>query len=436
MTADTPRVVLAHVNVAPFVQQAARAFHERGMLARMLTTVIDRPNSHWQKLACRITRLARFDLAEQLRRRAVSEVPNAVVATRALPELVRLGIGRLDRSGVWGDLAHEWMETGFDRWVARWGILESDIVYGYENACNATFRAAESRGLFRVYDAPAPEHRFSQAILDAEYNCDKTLDTSYHRHIRKPHREQKRDGRRQSEYARADLIVTASSVTRDSFADYFRLRGRETEIAKLAIVPYGAPPPDPKGESGGSGNRGPVRLIWAGTFSVRKGARYLLEAWRRIAPSTSAAILDVYGTSTVPQILLAGLPDSIRFHGPVDRDELFRAYRAADLLVFPSLCDGFGMVVTESLSRGLPVLTTRRAGAADFIRHGENGFVIAPGDTSALATTLDYAIGRRSDLAPMRSAALNAAAVWQWSDYRRELVRIVLERYQARRSRQ
>src|SRR5580658_7916931 len=71
---EQPRVVLAHVNVAPFVQQAARAFHERGFLARFLTTLVDRPTSFWQRLACGAARLARFDLASQLRRRAVTEV--------------------------------------------------------------------------------------------------------------------------------------------------------------------------------------------------------------------------------------------------------------------------------------------------------------------------------------------------------------------------
>jgi glycosyltransferase involved in cell wall biosynthesis len=139
----------------------------------------------------------------------------------------------------------------------------------------------------------------------------------------------------------------------------------------------------------------------------------------------------VYGTVTVPPALLSGLPNSIRFNGPVGRDELYRAYRAADLLVFPSLCDGFGMVVTEALSHGLPVLTTRRAGAADRIRSGETGFVISSADAGELAAALDAAISRRTALADMRPAAWKAAASWQWSDYRRELGRVVVERYRA-----
>lgn len=426
-----PRVLVSHVGVAPFVQQVARAFNEKNALARLVTTVVDRPRSVLQKVACAAAQAVHFDLAGQMRRRAVREVPDRLVADRPWAELVRLGVGRLDRSGVLTDLAHEWMETGFDRWVARTQLRTADIVYSYENVCAASFRAARARGLFRVYDAPAPEYRFSQAILDAELGLDPALNSAYQKHIRAPHRERRRDGRRQSEYARANLIVTASSVTRDSFADYFRARGRDAEINKIVTVPYGAPAPDPTGADGGSRANGPVRLLWAGSFSVRKGARYLLQAWRRLAPSTEAAVLDVYGAVTVPPALLSGLPDSVRFHGSVSRDQLLKVYKDTDLLVFPTLCDGFGMVVTEALSRGLPVLTTTRAGAADLIRNGSNGFLVPAADADALAAALERTLSRRNELPAMRPPALEAAARWQWADYRRELARVVFERYRA-----
>lgn len=436
MLRSEPRVLVSHVGVAPFVQQAARAFHEVGALARLVTTVVDRPDAAWQRVACAAARALRFDLAGQIRRRAVHEVPDRLVACRPWAEFVRLGFGRLDRTGVLTDLVHEWMETGFDRWVARTQLRAVDIVYSYENVCATSFRTAKARGHFCVYDAPAPEYRFSRAVLDAEVALDGNLNSAYQQHIRAPHRERRRDGRRQSEYARADLIVTASSVTRDSFAAYFRSLGRESEIAKLVTIPYGAPPPDRTGDVGGSQGRGPLRLLWAGSFSVRKGARYLLQAWRRLAPSAEAAVLDVYGSVTVPDALRAELPASVRFRGPISRERLFEVYKSSDLLVFPTLCDGFGMVVTEALACGLPVLTTVRAGAADLIRSGQNGLLVPAGDADALADALERAITRRHDLAAMRGHALDAAAGWQWADYRRELARVILERYRSWKAQQ
>jgi glycosyltransferase involved in cell wall biosynthesis len=85
------------------------------------------------------------------------------------------------------------------------------------------------------------------------------------------------------------------------------------------------------------------------------------------------------------------------------------------------------MVVTEAFAQGLPVITTDRAGAADLVRHGVNGLIIPAGDRSALLEALDWCITHRKELKAMRQAALDTAASWQWSDYRKALVNNLLD---------
>lgn len=172
--------------------------------------------------------------------------------------------------------------------------------------------------------------------------------------------------------------------------------------------------------AGGSSERELLRVLWAGNFSVRKGAHYLLSAWKQIA-SENAATLDIYGAVLLPEKLLRGLPASIRFCSTIPHVELFTQYQKADVLVFPTLCDGFGMVVTEAFAHGLPVITTNRAGAADLVSHGENGLIVPAGDADALAQALEWCIGHRTQLAAMRRAASETAARWQWYDYRHAL---------------
>jgi glycosyltransferase involved in cell wall biosynthesis len=106
--------------------------------------------------------------------------------------------------------------------------------------------------------------------------------------------------------------------------------------------------------------------------------------------------------------------------GNLDHRALFRRYQEADLLVFPTVCDGFGMVVTEALANGLPVLTTTSAGAADMIRDGENGWVIPPSDEDALAAALTAAAANPARVRDMRAAAMSTAAARPWTVYRRE----------------
>jgi glycosyltransferase involved in cell wall biosynthesis len=92
------------------------------------------------------------------------------------------------------------------------------------------------------------------------------------------------------------------------------------------------------------------------------------------------------------------------------------------VLVLPSLLDGFGMVVSEALAHGLPVITTRNTGAADLIEPGINGWVIDAGNVEALAERLEHCIARPAELEAMREAAELSAARRPWSVYRSEIV--------------
>jgi glycosyltransferase involved in cell wall biosynthesis len=96
-------------------------------------------------------------------------------------------------------------------------------------------------------------------------------------------------------------------------------------------------------------------------------------------------------------------------------------YQGADALLFPTLCDGFGMVATEAWSRGLPVITTKRAGVADMLNHQKNGLLIEAASSDSLVEAIDWCLNHRQELYEMKARCLSTAANWQWSDYRKAL---------------
>jgi glycosyltransferase involved in cell wall biosynthesis len=157
--------------------------------------------------------------------------------------------------------------------------------------------------------------------------------------------------------------------------------------------------------------------MWAGAFAIHKGAHHLLDAWRSLGVGDRAR-LDIFGTWSLPERFRKDLPSSVRVHGAVPQAELFRRYTEADVLVFPTLCDGFGMVVTEAFAHGLPVITTDRAGAADLVRDGENGFVVRGADVAQLTASMRWCIDHRAELSSMRTNALQTAASRPWAAYR------------------
>ena len=407
-------VLVSHPSVAPFVQQVARAIHGQGQLDRLVTTVRDHPGSLAQRFACGAARLAGRDLRPSFRRRAVTEVPLEKVESHPWGELLRLGIGAADRDGRLTDLVWERTEDAFDRLVARRLHRGLTGVYGFEHSSRRTFGRAQDLGLRIAYDTPAPEPRLVKRLLDAELERFPELRTGYHRHTAR--REDRRIAHRHEEWHRADVVIAASTYTRQSFAE------AGFDVGKVRVIPYGAPPAAARDEAlgGGSAAGAPLALLWAGTFSIRKGAHYLLEAWRA-GNFGRHARLRVFGTVALPERVLHPLPEGVELRGTVARSELAAQYLGSDALAFPTLCDGFGMVATEAWSCGLPVLTTPCAGASDLLKPGENGILVRAGDAGAIGEAIAWCLAHRAELRAMREASLATAQNWQWADYRRTL---------------
>jgi glycosyltransferase involved in cell wall biosynthesis len=391
---------------------------EAHQLERLVTTVQDDPRSLLQRVAVAVGSITGRDLASRFRRRAVTEVPREKVVSYPLGELARLASGSVDRDGRLTDFVWERTELGFDKKVARNLPAGITAVYGYEHSSLFTFRRAKILGLKVAYEVPAPETRYSKRIIDAEMEKFPQLKTAYHRYTEK--REGRRVARRLEEWDLADIVIAASRFTKGSFSEM----GMDT--SKVRIVPLGAPPPAQGSEAferARSLDR-PLRIIWAGTFGIRKGAHYVLEAWRK-GQFGRRATLTVFGTVALPQDVLRDTPAGIEFRGAISREELMTHYQASDVLLFPTLCDGWGMIVTEAWSRGVPVITTDRAGASDLLREGRNGLVIKAADPDAIIEAINWCLSNRAELAAMREDSLATAAGWQWSAYRERLADVL-----------
>ncbi len=109
----------------------------------------------------------------------------------------------------------------------------------------------------------------------------------------------------------------------------------------------------------------------------------------------------------------------------VSGPELVAAYQAADLFVFPSVGEGFGQVLLESLACGLPVLATTRTAAVDLIQDGREGFIIEPRRADLIAGKIEWALRHRQELFAMRDAARRCAETFTWARFRRGAVAAV-----------
>lgn len=408
------KTLVAFPSTAIFGQQAALAFAEVDALEAFFTTFAYRRSGVLGKLLSQLPGNAPKRISSELGRRSVSILADELVETRAFWEIVRTvaaksGAGSILVDRIWDHLSKTFTHAAGRR-LAATARRGPCAVYAYEYSALEAFIAAERCGAAKILDFPSLNSREFEGERKAQkaiYPELKGKDDAYFDALFEV-----RQLRRDTEMARADVIITNSSVTRAS-----HIAGG-ADAAKTFAVPYGAPPPLellPERPVGG-----PLRVVWAGTFSIRKGAHFFVSAWREFLRSADATV-SVYGAVALPERLISPPPPGMIFHGSVVRSRLFEAFEAADVLIFPTLSDGFGMVVTEAFARGLPVITTERAGASDLVRNGENGLIIAAGDPKAIVEALEWCAQNRGKLVEMRSVALATAAGWQWSDYRRAL---------------
>jgi glycosyltransferase involved in cell wall biosynthesis len=411
------KITLAFPGTPPFAQQAARALFEAGMLRRFITTYHYTPNSYVSAIAGAIGRIAGIDLVRELRRREILEVPPDVITAFPFWEVLRAGLAKARIGPVWVDRVWDWGSRRFDKIVATSELDGANAVYSYEYTCLKTFEAARRRDILTIIDLPSPDSGFVEGLLADEVARFPLLKRAHSDYFDR--KLPARLKRRRDELKLADVVIANSAFTARSYI----AAGVPSE--KIIIVHYGAP--EVAAHRASRANKDPLKVLWAGTFSIRKGAHYLLEAWRSLRLDGHAELL-VLGAMTLPDELVANLPQSITIRSSVPRSELYVNYSRADVLVFPTLADGFGMVVTEAFAHGLPVITTARAGAADLVRHGANGLIIEAASADAIAQSIEWCLSNREALAKMRDVARDSAASWQWSDYRQALSKGLCEK--------
>jgi glycosyltransferase involved in cell wall biosynthesis len=144
---------------------------------------------------------------------------------------------------------------------------------------------------------------------------------------------------------------------------------------------------------------GPLRVCFVGSLDLRKGFVYLLRAMKFLGPRlVKLEIVGATGDRWCRKLFdseRTGLDMECTQGDPVP------AYHRSELLVLPSLEDGFGFVVGEAMACGLPVIVTDCCGASEWVRPDETGWVIPAGQAEALAGALDHAMRRRGELSSM-----------------------------------
>ncbi len=213
-------------------------------------------------------------------------------------------------------------------------------------------------------------------------------------------------------------ILAASSFTRSTLVE------NGIDRAKITVIPYGVDTrrfvPDSQKVSTHGGK---LRLLFVGRINQRKGVKYLLEALKLL--KTRNVEVTVCGRVVDGLQLFEPFASQVVIRPSVSEAELLAAYRSADLFVFPSVAEGFGQVLLESLASGLPILATTHTAAPDLIEDGVQGFVVEPRSPELLAERIEWALDHPRELQEMGVKARVRAQRFTWERFRAQIVSVV-----------
>ena len=199
-------------------------------------------------------------------------------------------------------------------------------------------------------------------------------------------------------------VIVTSRWTRSALADF------GVGADRITVVEPGVDVAPPRRPSGGT----TLRLLCVGSLTARKGHATLFDALGQLADRDWRLVCA--GSVTRDPALAAGLRarigrpglrDRIVLSGELGPEELATQYSNCDLFVLASELEGYGMVLTEALARGIPIVATTAGAIPDTVAPGA-GILVPPGDSAALARALASGMDDRSVLTGLTEAALAA----------------------------
>ena len=286
-------------------------------------------------------------------------------------------------------------------------------VYAYEDGALASFKKAKQLGLQCIYDLPIGYWRSARELLQEEF----TLNPDWSSTLTGFNDSTVKLDRKEQELALADVIFVASSFTKNTLTAY------PGKLPEIKVIPYGFPEVNnTKVYNSLEGRK--LKLLFVGGLSQRKGISYLFEALEGLEDKVELTVVGhkaASNCSALNQVL-----EKHHWIPSMSHDEVLNCMQEHDVFVFPSLFEGFGLVITEAMSQGVPVITTDRTAGPDIITDGEDGWLIPAASSGAIKDVL-LSILESPEIVKSRGiAAKNKANSRPWSTYGQEMADALL----------
>ena len=312
------------------------------------------------------------------------------------------------------------VSKNLDRKVANYLLKKNnkiDIIYSYEDCSKESFKVAKQQKIKNIYDLTSPYWRFKKKILEEEiklhpdWNLSSTEIMSNEKCMNKD-----------EELNLSDKVIVASSFSAKSL----KLFNSKKDL-DIKIIPYGIEVPPKKIINNRKTNES-FKIFFAGRPTLSKGMQYLIQSLMEIDFPWEIEI-----AGSIPE-----QPDKIskkmdlffrdkrcKFLGQIPNHQLLLRMKKSHVFLFPSLFEGFGQVLLESFSCGLPVITTYNTAGPDIIEDSKNGFLTPVRDIKKTTEILNKLYDNDEFRKSIADNAFSSLKNFSWENYQSELSKTI-----------
>lgn len=407
------KIILSHPTGNANVRALANGLANAGILNFFYTTIASYPNNIWFKLS-------QFKALVEFNRRNYDAClePN----TKQYPwyEIIRVFATKFgfkfllkhENGFFCVDRIYQTLDKKISNDLKKNAINNVSAIYAYEDGAAYSFQIAKQKQIKCLYELPTGYWRNSRILLNEEIlRCPEWADTFTGFKDSEIKLKRKDD-----ELALADYVFVASKFTASTLKEY------PHKLPPVVVIPYGFPPVFENREYLKFDKKRRLRLLFVGKLTQQKGIADLFKA---IIGLDNKLELTIVGHKSAD---IKILNDEIAKHNYIPslpHDKVLELMRINDVLVFPSLFDGFGMVITEAMSQGTPVIATERSAGPDLIVHNENGWLVKAGAPLLLKQIIENLIESPDSIEKAGRAAMKTAKKRPWEVYEKEMAQCI-----------
>lgn len=273
----------------------------------------------------------------------------------------------------------------FDKWAGK-SLRDPILITALSSFATNTLESAHSRGIATVCDRGSWHILEQKKVLDDEavkrgVDCEYFDPWIVDREIK--------------EYSVVDKIIVPSNRAGQSFIN----QGIPED--KISVIPYGV---NIEMYVPNYQLRQPNRIVSVGTVCLRKGQKYLVDAFRSLKTNNASLTLVGPVLKQLEEILDVKKGD-ISVTGPLPRQEVVKELQASSIFALTSVEEGLALVIPQAMACGLPIIATEATGAGEIIESGIHGFIVPDRDVSALAEAIEYLLSNPEEAAHMGQEA-------------------------------